>query len=533
MMVRSVVTAVTLCVAMAAWASTALAQAPAPQRGGVLRMIDASEPRTLNGGLTTGFSELTVSTKVFSGLLEYGWDFAPRPSLAEKWSISDDLKTFTFQLRRNVQWHDGKPFTSADVKYSFEEVLRRFHPRARSVLNPLDHVDTPDPFTAIVRMKQSHPAFIKLLGASEAPILPKHLYDGTDPRQNPYNAKPVGTGPFRFVEWQPRSHVILERNPSYWRPNRPYLDKIVLQIVPDQATRVAIMEKGDADLSHLSGIPFHEAERMGKLPHLAVVTKGYEAFSGVAHVELNVRKPPLNNVKVRQALAHAVDKEFVRKTIWFGFGRVATGPINSVLKDFHNPAVPRYAYDLKRAEQLLDEAGFPRGAGGTRFPLNVTYNPFREEYARLAEYLRAQLDRVGIAAKVQTYDALGWMSKVFTDWDFDLDANLLNNFPDPSSGVERGYTSKGTQKGVPFANSMGYSNPTVDELFARAAVETNAKRRRDLYNQAQEILVREVPALWLLELDWVTVMNKELENVVTSPWGLYDSYDEVFFRKRG
>jgi peptide/nickel transport system substrate-binding protein len=324
---------------------------------------------------------------------------------------------------------------------------------------------------------------------------------------------------------------VLERNPQYWKPNLPYLDRIVFQVVPDQSTRVAVMEKGDADLSHLSAIPFHEAQRMGKLPHLALTTKGYEAFSGVAHVEVNVRKPPLNNVKVRQALAHALDKEFVRQTIWFGFGRIATGPINSNLKEFYNPNVPRHDYDQRKAEQLLDDAGFRRGPGGTRFSLNVTYNPFRDEYARLAEYVRTQLDRIGIAVRVQTYDNATWLSKMFTQWDFDLDANLLNNFPDPSSGVERGYTTKGTQKGVPFANSMGYSNPVVDELFARAAVEPNARKRRELYHQAQEILVREVPALWLLEIEWVTVMSRDLENVVTSPWGLYDSYDEVYFKK--
>jgi peptide/nickel transport system substrate-binding protein len=506
--------------------------AVAQQQGGTLRVIDVSEPTTLNPGLTTSFQTLAVTTKIFSGLLEYDWEFNPKPSLAERWSASSDFREFTFHLRRGVTWHDGKPFTSADVKFSFEQVLSRFHPRARSILTALDRIDTPDPHTVKLKMKQPHRALLKLLLASEAPILPKHLYEGTDISKNRHNVEPVGTGPFKFVEWVRGSHIVLAQNTNYWKPGLPRLERVVFQVIPDQATRVAVMERGDADFAPLSAVPLYEADRLSKLPNLAVTTKGYEAFAAVVRLEFNLRRPPFNDVRVRQAIAHALDKDFVRQTIWSGFGKNATGPISSVLRDFYNPNVPNYPLNLKKAEQMLDEAGHPRRSHGTRFTLELTYLPYREEFGRLADYVKAQLAKVGIAVKIHQYDFATWINKVYTQWDFDADVTQLLNFPDPVSGVERGYTTKGTVKGLPWANSMGYSNPVVDDLFARAAVEIDAKKRKDLYFQAQEVLVREVPAVWLVEIPYLTVMNKDLEDVVTSPWGLYDSFDRAYFKRR-
>ncbi len=524
---RTAVTALVL--AVTALIPAATPDVAAQQRGGVLRIVFNPEPPTLNPGITSALPTQLVTTKVFNGLLEYDWSFNPKPALAERWSISKDGLVYTFHLRQGVTFHDGKPFTSEDVKFSFEEVLKTYHPRAGIFLRTLERVETPDPHTAVLVFKQPSPALIRLLFGADAPILPKHVYGGGDIRKNPYNVKPVGTGPFKFGEWVKGSHIVLVRNEQYWKPGLPYLDRIVVQTVPDQSSRVAVMEKVDADLSPWSTIPNFEVKRLEKLPHLRVETRGFEAYSAVQFIEINNRKPPLNNVKVRQAIAHALAREFILQNIWFGLGKLAAGPVASGMKDFFNPSVPRYEYDPKKAERLLDEAGYPRASDGVRFRVSQLFTPSGEQWVRLAEYIRAQLGKVGVAVTTEPLDYPTYLSRVFTQWEYDISAGWSLNFSDPIL-LERLYTTRAIRKGVPFSNSMGYSNPEVDELFTRAAVEFDPKKRADTYRRIQDMLVRDLPVVWLLEFQFTSVIKKGFEDVVTSPWGTLDSFDRVYWK---
>ena len=197
-------------------AGMAEAWGQAPKRGGTLVMSIIPEPPTLVSAFNTAAPLTLISPKFFEGLVSYDFDVNPSPLLATAWSVAADGLSISFTLRQGVTWNDGKPFSSADVAFTVMELLKKFHPRGRGTLAPVTAVDTPDAHTAIFRLSRPAPAIMSALSSSEAPMLPKHIYEGSDPLANPRNNNPVGTGPFRLVQWQRGNFIELERNPAYW-----------------------------------------------------------------------------------------------------------------------------------------------------------------------------------------------------------------------------------------------------------------------------------------------------------------------------
>ncbi|MGZ5899509.1 MAG: ABC transporter substrate-binding protein, partial [Reyranella sp.] len=223
-----------------------------PRRGGTLIVNLEPEPSSfLFNSNTAGI----LAAQVVEGLVEYDDAFKPVPSLAESWEQAPDGKTITFHLRRDVAWHDGKPFTAADVQYTVLEVIKKVNPRAGTAYRAVEAVDTPDPHTAVFRLSEPSPVIWAVLSSAEAPILPRHLYEGTPPLSNPWNGKLVGTGPFVFKEWVRGDYVLLERNPNYWRKDRPYLDRIRFRTIPDPGAREAALETGEVHYTPFSAVP--------------------------------------------------------------------------------------------------------------------------------------------------------------------------------------------------------------------------------------------------------------------------------------
>ena len=224
-----------------------------PPRGGTLNFIVEPEPPTILALAHTAGGTQKISPKITEGLLTYDFDFKAKPQLATEWSVSADGLTYTFKLRANVKWHDGKPFTSADVAYSIE-LLKQVHPRGRGTFANVTAVDTPDDLTAIFRLSKPAPYLLKALYAAESPIVPKHVYEGVkiaDVPINPNGSAPIGTGPFIFRQWVRGSHIILERNPDYWDAGKPYLAQVVVRFVPARlASRLG-------NSISVATIPFH------------------------------------------------------------------------------------------------------------------------------------------------------------------------------------------------------------------------------------------------------------------------------------
>ena len=215
---------------------------------------------------------------------------------------------------------------------------------------------------------------------------------------------------------------------------------------------------------------------------------------------------------MRQALSHAINRDFILENIWFGFGMKATGPVPPTLKAFYTSDVPTYAYDPKKAEQLLDEAGYKRGADGVRFKLVHDYLPFGQDFVRTAEVLKQNFKAVGIDLEIRAQDTPAFLRRVYTDNDFDMTSNTLSALPDPTLGVQRVYWSKNIVKGVPFSNGSGYNNPEMDRVLEAAQSERDPAKRRELFVTMQKIAQTDLPVLDLFVMNFVTVYNKKLKN---------------------
>ncbi len=469
-------------------------RADAPQYGGSVVVAVSSDPGGLNPAVTTQGGVHLICGSIFSGLVAHDFNLNPVPDLAERWQVSPDGRTYTFYLATGAVFHDRVPLTSEDVRFTFEQMLLKYHSRTRtSIGDNLRRIITPDPHTVVFEFDRPYAAFLQLVDVTNAPIMPKHLYEGTDPLTNPHNTKPVGSGPFKFQEWVKGDHLTLTRNEKYFKQGKPYLDRVVYKVMPSAAMAAIAFEKGEVDY-FLNPSPLDVA-RLQNMGGVVVTDKGREGFATVETLIPNLTHRPLSDLRVRRAMAHAIDKDFLVDKLLFGMGAPATGPVSRLLGWAYNPNVERYEKNVALADQLLDEAGYARGADGIRFRLKFVH---ASSYAKVAEAVRDQLRDVGIAVDLQMMEFSAAVDAVYIQKDFDLGFASFENGPDPDIGVKRTVVSSNIGP-IPFSNGAGYRNPRVDELFALAASELDRGKRAAYYFEAQDIIVRDLPYFWLYE----------------------------------
>jgi peptide/nickel transport system substrate-binding protein len=309
------------------------------------------------------------------------------------------------------------------------------------------------------------------------------------------------------------------RNDEYYLKDRPYLDEVYYQFIPDAAARAVSYETGKIDVLTGGAVEIFDVARLSKLPNTCVTTKGWEMFAPHAWMSVNHRNGILGNKAFRQGMMHAIDREFGREVVWSGYGKVATGPVSSKTK-FYSADVPKYDYNPAKAKELIKQSGY-KGEAIKMMPL-----PYGETWVRWAEAIKQNLEEVGVKIELVATDTPGWNQRV-SNWDFDLTFNFLYQLGDPATGVARSYVSSNIAKGNPFGNVGGYSNPEVDKLFAEAANAPEDKRQ-ELYTRVQKILVEELPVLWLLELDFPTVSRCNVKDLVTTAIGVNDAMRDAW-----
>jgi len=500
--------------------------AAAQTRGGTLSAIVQPEPPMLMLGLNQQAPTQYVAGKIYQGLLTYDEKLKPLPSLAKAWKVSDDGLTYSFELQQGVKWHDGKPFSSADVVFTIDKFLRQVHPRARVIINKyIDTIAAPDANNVVIKLKEPFAPFLSIFVVDNMPMIPKHIYEGTDYATNPANQTPIGTGPFKFKEWKKGAYVTLVRNDDYWKPGLPYLDEIVFRVVPDAASRAVAFEKGDVQVLRGGDVDNVEIKRLKALPNVEMTTKGWEMYGPLAFMIMNERGAPFDNVKVRQAVMHAINRKFVVDNIFFGMGKIAISPLASSTL-FFEPKLTQYDFNLKKARELIKESGVNVAAR----PIKILSFPYGSAWDRLAEYTKQSLEQVGFKVEIEAADAGGWAKRT-GDFDFDLTFNYTYQYGDPAIGVARHYLSTNAVKGSPFVNNQGYNNPKVDELFAKAASSINPAERQKLYTEAQNILVNDVANGFLFEIEFPTFYRNNVKNLVTTAIGLNESFDNVWIAK--
>ena len=502
------------------------AQAQEPTRGGTLITVLGSNPRSLNPAVQSGIVTGFPGAQLFASPLRYDDDWTPQPYLAESWEVSEDGLKVTLNLVKNATFHDGVPITSKDVAFSLK-VIKEFHP-FKSMFAPVESVDTPDDYTAILNLSKPHPGILLAMSGQLMSIIPEHIYgDGQDPKSHPRNnADVVGSGPFKLVEFKNGEYIILERYDDFFMEGRPYLDKIVMRIITDPAARAIAYENGELDFGAFESNP-RIINRLKKAEGLNVTADGYGAIGPLDWLAMNTTKGPLKDKRVRQAIAYAIDRNFILKAIMQGTAKEALTGIHPD-SPFYEPDVNPYAVDLDKANALLDEAGFPRGDDGMRFGLTIDFG--WPGVKPNVEYVKAALKKAGIDVTVRaSADFPTWAKRMGT-MDFDLSWDTVFNWGDPTIGVHRTYLSSNIAKGV-WSNTQGYSNARVDELLDMAAVEQDPVKRTALYSEFQKIVNDEVPQYFTNALPYHTVWADKVGNPPIGIWGTSTPIDLMYLKK--
>lgn len=453
--------------------------------GGEFRVILATEPSSLNPNLRSDDSAFYVSQNLYNKLVTLDADFRVIPDLATRWDISGDGLTYTFHLAPNVQWHDGKPLTAADVKWTFETIARE-KGTAQDVATRIASIETPNATTVTLRLKDAYAPFVPMLAWYGTFILPKHIYESDDWTKNPANEKPIGTGPFKFVEWIRGDHITAVVNREYFKRG-PFLDQVIWRFPKTAPLGPDLIAQAQADLS-VAAPPRERVAELQKTPGVQVKTF---ASTNRYYLGINLRRKPLDDLRVRQAINSALDRSAMLSQAFAGLGTPGVGMYTPGIPWAYNPNALAPAFDRANAEKLLDDAGVKRGVDGSRFkPVLLASNvsPFKE----VAQVVQEQLRAVGIEANLVLLASTDVSTRVYQQKDFDLWVNDGSHGPDPENLFLR-FGSTGS-----FA-PLGYASAEFDAAMADGARQTKVEDRAKAYFRAQEILARDLPLAPLVD----------------------------------
>lgn len=469
-----------------------------------LVMIIESSPTNLDPRVGLDAQSERIDELIFDDLLDRDEHLNVKPALAESWEIPDP-RTYIFHLHRGVKFHNGAPLTSRDVKWTFDSIMQaKIRTTKSSVYRPVDHIDTPDDTTVVFHLKEPFTSLLWDVSDGAMGIVP---YGTTQE----ISRHPIGSGPFRFVSAEQDKEVVLERNDDYWG-EKARIPRLRFAVVPDETTRALELRKGSADAVS-NALPFDTVVALEREPELTIL---HGPGTILSYMAFNLRDPILKDVRVRQALAYAIDRGSILQYLGRGFER----PANSILPPeswAYDGDVPHYDHDPEKARALLDQAGYPL-VNGVRF--HLTMKTSTEGSTRvLAAVLQQQLRAVGIALDIRTFEFATFFSDV-THGAFQLySLRWISGNEDPDIFEYVFSTAKFTPNG---ANRGFYSNPKVDVLIDQAKTELDQDVRKQLYAQVQKILAQDLPYINLWYYDNVVVHTRRVSGITLNPSGNYD-----------
>jgi peptide/nickel transport system substrate-binding protein len=363
--------------------------------------------------------------------------------------------------------------------------------------------------------------------------VPEHLYTGTDYSTNPHNRMPIGTGPFKLVDWTPGDAMKFERSENYWHQGQPYLDGIVIRIIPQGASRIAALQAGEVDYLPYTEVLPQDFASIRNDPNLQWAT----GLTSQAQVMLtpNLEREPFNNKQFRQALYTAIDRQTMVKQITLDVDSPPTSQIHKSIgwaQSTDVDLVKLYPFDPAKANQMLDAAGFPRGADGNRTrPMNLYVEIGRPNFDAISQFVQQQWKAVGVPINLMPLDRQVMQDLVYVKRDFDVNLNELNSSGDPEIGIARLYICS-TIGPTPLTNGAAYCNPDVDKLFAAGAGPSDPKQRGPSYQQVVKLLADDMPTLPLIDRQDHSVANTRFE-LKTTFWDeglIYDRMSNVYLK---
>ncbi|WP_197029341.1 ABC transporter substrate-binding protein [Alicyclobacillus macrosporangiidus] len=473
-----------------------------------LTMATNADPN-FNPWSPTGYLESEPITElIFSGLTKWGLDYQPIPDLATKWTVSSDGLTWTFDLRHDVKWQDGQPFTSDDVVYTFNDVVlnKKLGANGASNYADVEKVVAKGPYEVQFILKKPWASLPTYL-AYYTKILPKHIFNGQDPwKLTSFNKEhPIGTGPYVLKTYLPGQYVELEKNPSYFG-DQPKIPKIVFKIIPDTNTQIAQLLSGNLSLVTVPDPTL--ASKLEKSPNIQVNKVMTNIWYWIA---LNQSDPRFQDVRVRQALLYAIDRDAIIKGVLKGYGKIATGPIAPIQQHYYNGNVEQYTYNPDKAKELLKEAGYTPGPDGI---LQKDGKPFvitmpTGQYGVLtpaSELVQQYWKNIGIQVQLDVMDWNSWIQKVVVHRDYQATLAWWSTPTDPDQYSY--FASVNAGKGY---NIPGYKNPELDDLLLKGRTALSDADRVKAYQDAQALMAKELPYLFLWYPETIMASQKNLK----------------------
>jgi peptide/nickel transport system substrate-binding protein len=469
-----------------------------------LVMVIENSPTNLDPRVGLDGQSERIDELLFDDLCTRDAHLNVQPGLAERWEVPDPL-TYIFHLHQGVKFHDGRPLTSRDVKWTFDSLLQgKIRSTKAAAYRLVDHIDAIDDSTVVFHLKQPFTTLLWNVSDGAMGIVP---YGSGEE----ISRHPIGSGPFRFVSAEPDKEVIIQRNDAYWG-QKASLERVRFAVIPDATTRALELRKGSADIAvtSLSG------DTVLALEHETNLEVLHAPGTVVGYLALNTRDSVLKDARVRQAIAYAIDRKVIIHYLLRDFAR----PAYSLLPPeswAYNGDVPRYDYNPEKARQLLEQAGYP-AVNGVRFHLTVKTST--EESPRLvAAVLQQQLREVGIALDIRTFEFATFLSDVIRGAYQVHTLRWIGGNEDPDIFDYVFNSAKFSPNG---ANRTYYANPRVDLLIDQARGESDQNTRKQIYAEIQEILAEDLPYINLWYFENVMVHSRRVRNVTLNPPGNYD-----------
>ncbi len=490
-----------------------------------LHYAQMDEPKRLDPAFVKDLYEGIVSGFLYDGLVVFGNGSEVKPGLAERWSISEDGLTYTFHLRPGAKFSNGKPVTSADVRYSFTRILQpQTNSQRKWVLDrsagakdlmagkaaDLAGLVTPDPETVRLTLEAAYPPFLVMLAMPNAAIIPEASAGVGEPDLN-FDRKPIGSGPWVLKKWLHDQRLIFQRNPHFWGEG-PHLEHLVYHIQTEDSVRYRQFEAKNFDIIQV-GFQAHEAWQRD--PSLAKLTTAIQELR-TDYIGIMCSRKPLDDVRVRQALSHAVDREMIFRHIQKGRGVVAAGPVPPGI-DGYTSAPAAFPYDKARAKALLDETGH---AG---IPLELYY---REEplNGELAEAVKSMLEEAGAKVTLVPRDQAALRQAIHEGRADLFLASWTLDYPDIENALYPPFHSSNIPR---QGNQTHFRNEAVDAVLQQARDEADNKKRMSLYQKAEELVRQQAPWIPLFHRKVYYAVQPEVNGWVPALIYNADRFNEV------
>ncbi len=503
----------------------------APAYGDTFIQASIGDISGLIPSLTSDASSNEVGSLIYEGLVRHDSDLNLVGALAESWTFSKDCRELTFNLRRDVKWQDGRPFTAADVLFTYQTMINPKTPAPfKEGYLLVKDAEAPDPYTVRVRYDKPY---------ARAPdtwtdyVLPKHLLEGYAAdgklRESPQNRHPIGTGPYRFQEWRTGEKVVVVVNPDYYA-GRPYISRVVYRVIPSQAT--IFLELKAKGVDYVRTLTAFQYVRQTDYPAFRKAFNKFRYPSAYyTFLGFNLKDPRFADRRVRRAFAHAIDKRELIEGVVLGLARESNGPIRPGTWAY-TEAVRHYDFDPGRARTLLAEAGWKDRNGdgivedkdGKPFAFTVLTNQGNDERKKVAEIIQQRLKDVGVKVDIQVIEWAAFIKEYVKPRRFDAVILGLGTGVDPDQYV----VWHSSQTGPDQMNRTGYSNPEVDHLLEVGRASCDRRDRVRYYHRIQEILAEDLPMLFLYFKDELPVVASRFHGIKVAPAGILYNFGEWY-----